>query len=714
MARHLSFRLLCLAAVLAGGAAGPALAAAGAAAPDPLPQPRLDDGDDGLPGQAVPASRWWATLKHRDAWGPASLDQAVRGVPGLVASPAPGNGSLGLMVLHGRAQPALSLAGVTLPGQPPLLPALFDSDLLLVAGPAGDAGRIALSLRRPGDRLAGLGEVAAGAFGSLSGLARIDMPMASGVRLGLGGALQSDRGWLTNVTTGERLNRGQRAGLSGTLDLDLAPQLTLALTGVYARSNAGNLPAFACSPLDAGHCDGRFASTGQRAQPPLASWGPLPDDLAQQPLGQRADLGLGSARLAWGDAHLSLALTGQLARQSGHFGLDLGDGRALATLAQPAGLPTGGYGIIARTEEDSEGLGLEGKARLGALALTLAADWRASRSWRHQADTAAGVLIADRKIRQDHDRTSLFAQARWQAAPGLSLLAGVRVARERLALGVRDRRDGCAPCLVNAGPQDQRQTLVTPEIAIGWRPGGEDGAVLLFARSARSARLPGWNLLARTTAELQLLPAETGWQHEAGLKADLFGGQLRVNGTGFVARTAATLSPLLGIDPLAMAVAAGQRLDMRNHGIDLVVTARPLAALDLSGSLGWQQARWQGVVPAGAPARPLYAPDVTASLSAAWHQPLAGTGAVLVPRVAATWRSAMAVAAGPVLGLAGAMAPAGWEVAAAVQLEIPDGGWLVSLECRNCLDATLTTGAVAGLPTLNAPRWWQVRFTRRF
>jgi hypothetical protein len=89
-----------------------------------------------------------------------------------------------------------------------------------------------------------------------------------------------------------------------------------------------------------------------------------------------------------------------------------------------------------------------------------------------------------------------------------------------------------------------------------------------------------------------------------------------------------------------------------------------------------------------------------------------GTGSVLVPRVAARWRSAMAV--GPALGLADGMSPSGWQVAAALQLEIPDGGWLMSLECENCLDQTLTEGAVAGLPTLNQPRWWQIRFTRRF
>ena len=49
-----------------------------------------------------------------------------------------------------------------------------------------------------------------------------------------------------------------------------------------------------------------------------------------------------------------------------------------------------------------------------------------------------------------------------------------------------------------------------------------------------------------------------------------------------------------------------------------------------------------------------------------------------------------------------------------ISVSLPDGGWLMSLECENCLDQTLTDGAVVGLPTLNPPRWWQLRFTQRF
>lgn len=710
--RRPAFALLLLAAPAFGQEAPPV-------SPASLPQPRLEGRWLGLAAQGVPAGLWWAGPDQRDARGPATLADALAGVPGLVAAPAPGNGSAALFVMHGRAQPEVVLGRRALPGTLPLLPGLFDADLLLVApagGLGGAAGEVTLSVRRPGAKLAGMGEFAAGGFASRRVLGRIDLPLGSGVRLGLGGHLQDDKGWLANTTTGERLNRGRRAGLSATLDVELAPTLTLAVTSLHAQTQAGNLPAFACDPNAPARCGGRYASTGQLAgppPPPAPRWGPISADLAQQPLGQRSDLALNDVRVTWAEPRFSLELAAGFAHQTGRLGLDLADGRRLAALATPAGLATGGYGLIARTVDNSNGIDLVGAAELGLLTLRAGAGLSDAVSRRVSADTSAGTVIADRRLAQHDRRRHLFGQARLEPGGGLALEAGVKVVRQTLRLEVEDRRAGCAPCLANTGPAQQEAILVTPEIALSWRANPQ---LLVFVRSARSARLPGWNVLARTRAELVLLPNESGWHTQAGVKADLWQDRVRINASGFVATTQALVSPLFGIDPLAMA--AIPRLDMRNHGVDLVVEARPLAPLELAVSLGWQQARWHGSIsanlPGGAPTRPLYAPDTTASLSAAWHQPLAGTGSVLVPRLAARWRSGMGVAAGPVLGLPDGWAPSGWQVAAALQLEIPDGGWLVSLECENCLDRTITDGAVAGLATLNPPRWWQLRFTRRF
>ena len=666
---------MCRALLLAGLLAAPALAAD--QRPDPVAQPRLEGRWLGLAASDAPAALWWAGPAQRDAAGSDTLGEALASVPGLILTPAPGNGTAALIVRHGRSQSDVPFGPVAQPG------AL-----------GGAAGELSLSLRRPGDRLAGLGEFAAGAFGSRRVLARIDVPVSKGMRLGLGAHVQHDLGWLHNTTTGERLNRGLRGGLAGTLDIDLAPTLSLALTSLYARSKAGNLPAFVCDPNAPATCDGRFASTGSA-------------DLVAQTPGQRADVGLHDLRLVHQREALRLELIGTLARQTGQLGLDLGQS---SRLANPV---AAGYGLIARSVEENQGLDLIGQAQVGALTVRAGAGFNAAQTRRDAIDTLAGAVLADRQLRQDRYSVHGFGQLRLEAGHGLALEAGVRVDRQTLTLAVSDRRTGCAPnaipCLAPAGPARLERTLFTPELALSWAPSPH---LRLFARSARSARLPGWNLLARSTAELVLMPDETGWHHQAGVKANLWDGRARMDASGFVARTRGLVSPLLGIDPLAMAAAATQRHDMRNHGVDVVVSARPLVQLELSAILGWQQARWTGVVPAGGPNRPLYAPDTTASLSAAWRQSLVGTGSVLVPRVAARWRSAMAV--GPALGLTDGISPGGWQVAAALQLEIPDGGWLMSLECENCLDQTLTDGAVVGLPTLNPPRWWQLRFTRRF
>lgn len=665
------------------------------------------------PAGVWPAGVWQADGTLRDQWGADTIGQIARRAPGMITTPAPGNGTTIIAVQHGRARPGVAIAGVLLPGPVPFDLALPDLDAVQVTqpsgldqGPAGAAGVLAVTLRRPANRLAGAGEFAAGAFGSRRGLGRIDVPLGKRARLGIGGVIQHDLGWLQNSRTGERLNRGQRGGLHGVLDVDLAPDLAFSLDALAQRNEAGNLPAFPCDPLNPARCGGRFASTGLRgdAQP---AWGAIRPDLARQPFGQRADLGLAATELAWTPANASLRLSAGFAHQADRLGLDLRDGR---TAAGPASLDTAGYGLVARGSGRSRQVDLSGGVTLGDLTLSAAAGLRSERIDRDQADGSAGLLLADRRIIQDRDSRHLAASARLLLADDrLSLDGGVRLTHERLTLNWRDARS-CAPCLLPAEVDSrQRQQFWTPEFAVAW----QQGKAQIFARSARTARLPGWNLLARSTAELVALPPETGWQHRAGLAFDA-GPALRISASGFLARTTALASPLLGVDPIAMATVAGGSYDMRNRGLDLVVQAHPLGQLDVAGTLTLQHARWQGVLPAGAPSRPLYAPDLAASLTAAWVQPLPGTGAELVPRLGLDYRSRMAVAAGDVPGAPGGIAPGGWQVAAAVQLDIPEGGWLVSLECRNCLDTTLVDGAVAGLATLNVPRWWQVRFLRRF
>jgi iron complex outermembrane receptor protein len=715
--------------LLAQAAAAPAVAT-GPPAADPLAivQPRLDSAFGGAAAQDVPAALWWVGPEARDARGPDMLADALRGAPGLVLGPAPGNGTALLAARHGRARPGLTMAGAPLPAGAQL--PLFDPDLVLATAPLalGDgapgsgaaAGILAVDLRRPVAKLSGMGEFAAGGFGSRRALGRLDVPLTAGVRIGLAGALHHDLGWLANSTTGEQLNRGQRGMLAGLADLDISPRLAWQVTLATVRNQAGNLPHFTCDPNAPGACDGRHASTGQIAAStglPTARWGAIGSDLASQPLGQRTDLTLFASALAWtvgGDAGaITLRLDNSLARQTGRLGLDLADGRRLDALAVPAGLATGGYGLVARTRDTVERHQLAADADLGRLTLRLGAAITTDVQQRRQADSEAGTVLADRTLRQRQEERSLFGQARLAPLPGLELMAWLRLADARLWLEMTDLREGCAPCLT--GSDTRRRQLWTPEFAIGWRPGGS-GPWLLFARSARTARLPGWNLLARDAAGLSALPLEAGWHHEAGAKADLLGGRLRVNGSGFVADTKAAISPLLGVDPLADV--RGQ--DMLARGFTLAAETRPVAALELAGTLTLQRVRWRDAPLAGGPSRPLFAPDAAASLWAAWHQPLSGTGSVLVPRIGLDWRSDMAVAAGDVISadgrgvLAGGIAPGGWQVAAALQLDIPGGGWLMSLECRNCLDTALVDGAVAGLPVPVAPRWWQVRLTRRF
>lgn len=680
----------------------PAWPVAAQSTPDAAPlssvsaQPRLAGWLADRAAQDATQFLWWLDPDARDAAAPGTMADALRVAPGWLALAAPGNGSLALITRHGRARPMVSINGIGLPGQVPLLPALGDADLLLADGPGGGsaAGSLAFDLRRPDARLAGAGEFAAGGFGSRRLVGRLDVPLARGVRLGIGGQLQHDLGWLHNVRTGERLNRGQRAGLSALADIDLAPGLRWALSASYHRSQAGNLPASACDPQQPGRCDGRFTASPATTRLAFDSpglWGPISADLARLPLGQRADLQLYGSDLAWESGRFSLTLHNGFAQQTGRQALDLA-----------------GQGLVARSRLAGQQHRLELAVDFNILRLGLEAGAVDSRETRLAADSVAGQVISDRRISQQQSDRHVEGRASWQASGRLELAGNLRLTDTALTLEVTDRRAGCVPCLAAPGGQRQTAQLLTGDVSAGLAL----GEALLFVRSARTARLPGWNLLARNGASLAALPRETGWHHEAGVKGDLLGNHLRVNAAAFVARTRSPVSPLLGLDPLAV-VDPGTAV-MRNHGLDLWASARPLRQLELAGSLAVQQARWQGAPPPGGPTRPLYAPDVNAAVAAAWHQRLAGAGADLVPRVTARWRSAMQVAGMAIPHHPDGLAPAGWQIDAALQLDISDGGWLVSLECENCLGQTMVDGAVAGGSILNRPAWWQLRFLRRF
>ncbi|WP_164158309.1 TonB-dependent receptor domain-containing protein, partial [Sandarakinorhabdus rubra] len=282
-----------------------------------------------------------------------------------------------------------------------------------------------------------------------------------------------------------------------------------------------------------------------------------------------------------------------LARQTGRRGLDLADGRRLDDLATPAGLASGGYGLIGRSRDTLERHQISADGRWGALHLQVGGAVQHQRQWRRQADTEAGTLLANRELEQRHRTHSLFGMARFTPLEGLELIASARWTEAQVQLAVTDLRPGCAPCLTPADAPQQRRQFFTPDFALGWRPAGVPG-LLLFARSARTARLPGWNLLARDTAALTALPAETGWHHEAGAKADLADGRLRLNAALFTARTRSAVPVLLDIDPLATIAAQ----DMQARGLNASIVTRPVEQLELAGTLALQRVRWRGAVPA--------------------------------------------------------------------------------------------------------------------
>lgn len=299
------------------------------------------------------------------------------------------------------------------------------------------------------------------------------------------------------------------------------------------------------------------------------------------------------------------------------------------------------------------------------------------------------------------------------------------------------------------------------------------GNVQLHASAARGFQGGGWNQFALVPGDARAIDAATAWTLRAGVRGAFFGDRLMIDLAGF--RVTASAQPgMVGARDAAGVpmLALGNTAPMTNHGAELAATATPLPGLTLHANIGWQRARFAAdavilaqqasclaqraaggvplapgsddapacglgiVTPSGALARPAGTPALTADLGARWDVALPAAGITLTPLVNAryigeTWLEPAGTSlfggavrgrsgtlypantsAGPLL--VGALAPAAWQVQAALQMRTIDGNWLLSLECENCLDTRWVQSQALGQPVLAPPRLWQLRLRRRF
>ena len=524
---------------------------------------------------------------------------------------------------------------------------LFDVERVeVLRGPQGTlfgrnttGGAINVILRKPGKTLGGYAEASYGSYEQVRLRGSIDVPLAETFQIKLSGYWQKDRGYVKNVTTGDRLNDddgwGARLGIHG----DLSPEVHWDASFAHIEADGENILNFTCNPVTPTECNGRYASTGLREGKSFAT-SPYPVPVAGAKAnygqGQRSQTNLVTSNLEIGIADkTTLNLITGFVNLRQQFALDFFDGRSSPTIANTAGptfsppvrgLAPGGFDILNDGQHDqfTQELKLntalfDGKLNLVAGAYFLREENRTDFADVLGTSNTTALLLADRILRNNTTAYAAYIQGDFNITREIQLTAGVRYTDESKDFTIRDNRPvrsvnalGQATCGTTVGvnpaalcvddsnlvaptglriPQSQTARLWTPRFAINIRPSRD---LLIFASATRGFKSGGWN--ARESSPVRLLPfgPEKVWNYEAGFKADLLDRRVRFNVTAFLldVKDLQTISGFTNPDG-TLAFINRNFADFRNKGIEAELTLAPVRGLNLYANVGIQDADYR-------------------------------------------------------------------------------------------------------------------------
>lgn len=576
-----------------------------------------------------------ATITHfsaasLEAKGIQSPLQAAQFVPNMFAATNVGTASAGSYFLRGlgntesiaTVDPAVGTAidGIYLARQNANSFNFFDIERLeILRGPQGTqggrntlGGTVSVVLKRPEPVLGGYVEAAYGAYGRTSLRGSLNLPLSSGVGFKISGYYQDDDGYVSNTTTGERLNDVDAAGLRGAVRLDLTDSLEWNGSVAYIRSSGENIANFACDPANPANCGGRFATTGLRTNSQgLAAIG-VTGRKADFGLGNNAETVLYTSNFEWrSDAATLNLITGYVDLRQ-QFHLDLADGRDLQSLAAPMpavrGLAFGGYGILndGKHSQFSQEVKLSGTLFGGMIDYATGVYLLDETNRTDFADTfASAVLLADRTLNNTTKSIAGYFEGDFNVSDALKLTAGIRYTDETRTFRVADNRQACnastSPECLDQGnliaangtpiPARQKAKVWTPRFALSYQA---SDYLLLFASATRGFKSGGWN--ARAVLADQLLPfgPETIWSYEAGFKSAWFDQRLHLNVTGFYLQGNDLQAPSAFVNSASRALSfiTQNAADFRNHGLEMELTVAPVEQLNLFVNVGYQKAEY--------------------------------------------------------------------------------------------------------------------------
>jgi iron complex outermembrane receptor protein len=443
--------------------------------------------------------------------------------------------------------------------------AFFDTERVeVLRGPQGTlfgrnttGGAVNVIMRKPQDHLGASGEVTGGSYGRYTAKATVDAPISDKVLTKLSGFYIADKGYVNNITTGEKLNGEKNWGLRGDLRLLPADGLKIDLSAEYTR-NAGTYVGLrtvaGSSPyvVNGATIPVFYQSAGGMAR----------TDCTQNNVNTLLTTGKGACNLT------------TVTAMSANVSYDT----SLGTIAYIAGWrrmnqgyinqydanttnPYNAYNIVDNGTNDqwSQELKLN-SSPFDRVKLTTGVFYLQEISNDRQTTFSGGGTVfkaaQDSIYRFKAETAAVYAQGDIKLTDPLTLTLGGRYTWEKKSLHFTPSSQfsglgyGDAAVLAYGIPLTQSITKFTPRFALNYKV---DRNIMLFASATNGFKSGGWNGTAAVASSAVTFRPEKTWSYEAGLKSEFFNHKLRVNLTGYIAKTqdlqatAAVISPVTGL-----------------------------------------------------------------------------------------------------------------------------------------------------------------------
>jgi iron complex outermembrane receptor protein len=490
--------------------------------------------------------------------------------------------------------------------------AFFDTERVeILRGPQGTlfgrnttGGAVNVILRKPADHFAASGEVTGGSYDRYTAKATVDLPVSEKVLTKLSGFYIKDGGYLHNITTGEKMNGEKNWGLRGDIRLKPSAALTIDLAAEHS-SNAGT---YAGLRSVAGTSPYVVNGTSVPVFYETAA-GLRKTDCTQNNINTLLTTGKGACNLT------------TVTSVSANVAYDTGSGM----LTYIAGWrrmnqgyinqydantvnPYSAYILVDNGTNDQWSQELKYNTGLfdNKLKLTTGAFYLQEISNDRQTTFTGGGTyfkpIQDSIYRFKAETAAFYAQGDIKLADPLTLTVGGRYTWEKKTLHFTPSPSftglGYGDAAVQAFgiPLAQSVNKFTPRVALNYKVAPD---VMLFASATNGFKSGGWNGTAAIPSSAVTFRPEKTWSYEAGLKSEFLDHKLRVNITGYIARTsdlqatAAVLSPVTGTIAQLPFNAGTQKV----QGVEIETSAK-LGDFTLFANPSFMKAKYTYISPA--------------------------------------------------------------------------------------------------------------------